>query len=234
MPAHGHGSVAVWNAGHKQRNANKQPKRSPKVGPKRQEFVEKQKIKRQESTDSVNSFMNNQRAMTKRNAHETMWSVAHRKYDQLDKDGNGTLDREELKQLMQELHNKSVNDDEVEYLMVKFDTSNNGGIERKEMEKMLFQWQTYVQALPEVEAFFTKYDTDGSGRIEPDELKKLLTELNEGNVVTDEDVAWVMERADVTGNGAITKMEMKRALALWYDLDEDHKKSSLSKCCTIQ
>ena len=125
--------------------------------------------------------------------NESLWSVAHRKYKQMDADGNGTLNWDELVSLFKELNgSKTVSEDEVDYLFCKFDVSENCGIERNEMDKMLYDWQSYIKSLPEIMPILDKYDVDCSGRLERDELRKLLSDLNDGLPVTDQDVDWVL------------------------------------------
>ena len=74
--------------------------------------------------------------------NESLWSVAHRKYKQMDADGNGTLDRDEfasliadgnetldrdeLASLMKELSgSKTISANKVNYLFGKFEVSEN-------------------------------------------------------------------------------------------------------------
>ena len=47
------------------------------------------------------------------------------------------------------------------------------------------------------------------------ELAQLLKALNENMMPADQDIDWVMDRADVIGNGVITRPELSKAISLW-------------------
>ena len=83
-------------------------------GPKRIEFARTNNIERQNSPDMIREFITEHSCTL---GKKTLWSVAHRKYKQMDADGNGTLDRDELASLMKERNgSKTVSEDGVDYL----------------------------------------------------------------------------------------------------------------------
>merc|ERR1712118_123306 len=63
---------------------------------------------------------------------------------------------------------------------------------------------------------FQKYDKDGSGSLDRAEFHSFLVELNEGELVKDDDVALVMQRADVSGDGMLQLVELIIAVSVWY------------------
>eukprot|EP00747_Dinoflagellata_sp_TGD_P094999 gnl/TRDRNA2_/TRDRNA2_166310_c0_seq1.p1 gnl/TRDRNA2_/TRDRNA2_166310_c0~~gnl/TRDRNA2_/TRDRNA2_166310_c0_seq1.p1 ORF type:complete len:195 (+),score=35.94 gnl/TRDRNA2_/TRDRNA2_166310_c0_seq1:71-655(+) len=144
---------------------------------------------------------------------------------------SGKLEADQLRKLLEDLNDGSeVSDDEVAYMML-INGEANDAIDITQLTIVLNKWTSYMQVSPEITPLLEKHDTNHSGRLEKDQLKNLLTDLNDGKEATDEEVDWVMEQADLLGNGVITKPEMKRAVALWYTHveGEDAKK----EFCTV-
>jgi Ca2+-binding EF-hand superfamily protein len=67
----------------------------------------------------------------------------------------------------------------------------------------------------EVERMFTKHDVDKSGDLDLGELGRLMQEMNKGEPVAEEDVQFVVGRADKEGNGVIDLEETKAAMRIW-------------------
>eukprot|EP00960_Hanusia_phi_P017927 527185-Hanusia_phi.AAC.2 len=69
-----------------------------------------------------------------------------------------------------------------------------------------------------IDEVFEKHDVDKDGSLNRDQLKTLLMELNDNIMPTDEEVKWVLDHADVIGDGVIDKPELMKAISLWCDL----------------
>eukprot|EP00285_Hemiselmis_virescens_P007958 CAMPEP_0173394002 /NCGR_PEP_ID=MMETSP1356-20130122/23978_1 /TAXON_ID=77927 ORGANISM="Hemiselmis virescens, Strain PCC157" /NCGR_SAMPLE_ID=MMETSP1356 /ASSEMBLY_ACC=CAM_ASM_000847 /LENGTH=262 /DNA_ID=CAMNT_0014352151 /DNA_START=92 /DNA_END=877 /DNA_ORIENTATION=- len=89
-------------------------------------------------------------------------------------------------------------------------------------------WLAYKETQGEINAVFKKFDTDDSGWLDRDQLKQVLTTLNAGGAPAEQEVDYVLKRADVIGSGNITKPELAMAISLWYTLEEKHEKSRSS------
>ena len=66
-----------------------------------------------------------------------------------------------------------------------------------------------------VERVMRNFDLDGNGMLEKAELKAVLESLNEGIIVTDEEVDWLLATCDGNNNDAIDKDEVYDALSWW-------------------
>jgi len=132
-----------------------------------------------------------------------------------DKDGNGTIDAEELGSVMHEL-GKELDKEELEALMNQLDSDGNGCVDFEEFLEGMSKWfldpadlaiekgdggipleeeEYYAQA----KAIFEAVDQDGSGMIDKDELKTALKEM--GRDCTDQEVIDMMKRLHPKGDG---------------------------------
>lgn len=84
----------------------------------------------------------------------------------------------------------------------------------------------------------SKFDSDNSGGLDIKQLGLFLKELNEDLPVPDEEVKWVMDHADVLGDGSITQPELVIAISLWYTRQDEHAHVSggAGRCggCSVQ
>lgn len=101
-------------------------------------------------------------------------------------------------------------------LVTLCDKARNGVIERCEVELAIEVWQRHLKGLRQIEPYFEKYDKDQSGRLDRQQLKQLLLDLNDGMAVEDSEVDWVLQHADLLGDGQIGKFEISSALSLWF------------------
>jgi K+-dependent Na+/Ca+ exchanger-like protein len=104
-------------------------------------------------------------------------------FSQVDIDGNGHVDREELKQLFNLLE-CYVSPQELEEVFIELDTDGDGTISQKEFSEWYCRSEERI--LSQVRHVFDKIDVDHSNTIDKDELKTLLQTLDPH--VTDEDV----------------------------------------------
>ena len=88
-------------------------------GPKRIEFARTNNIERQNSRDMIREFITEHSCTL---GKKSLWSVAHRKYKQMDADGNGTLDRDEFASLIAD-GNETLDRDELASLMKELNSS---------------------------------------------------------------------------------------------------------------
>lgn len=158
-------------------------------------------------------------------------------FAQYDKKKNGKLDAAELKTLLQDYSSKPVTDDEVTFVLRMADVKKTGAVERDELAGAMKVWSTYRDSGPMIDETFQKYDTDQSGKLDKEQLRKLLSDLNEGLPVSDEEVAWVLENADILGDGCISKIELTQAITYWMmhveDEEEAKTANTKSKACVL-
>lgn len=129
-------------------------------------------------------------------------------FEQVDKDGNGHIDGEELKQLFDLLECRATSD-ELREVFVELDTNGDGVISRKEFTEWYCKSEERI--LTQVQDVFDKIDVDKSNSIDKDELKTLLATLDPH--ISDEDVDSALEEMHKHGDpNQITFDEF----SVWY------------------
>lgn len=148
-----------------------------------------------------------------------------------DADRNGALDRNELKGWMMEVVRSMGRDPivcvlekDVDNLMQACDHSQNGHIEYEEMKWAFDVWQMHLTAAEKIDELFETYDADGTGCLDKIQLRNLLVALNDGVMVADDEVDFVLRTADrLEEDGQISnKLEMELALSVWYHHVEEN------------
>ncbi|KAK3271586.1 hypothetical protein CYMTET_20080 [Cymbomonas tetramitiformis] len=75
-----------------------------------------------------------------------------------------------------------------------------------------------------ITSIFNKYDTDSSGKLSKLQLTKLLTDLNQGNIPTEEELAMVLHVADAADgklNGMVDRKEFLLAIDAWKSYQDN-------------
>eukprot|EP00811_Abedinium_folium_P003742 NODE_13441_length_1165_cov_8.936416.p1 GENE.NODE_13441_length_1165_cov_8.936416~~NODE_13441_length_1165_cov_8.936416.p1 ORF type:complete len:245 (+),score=55.79 NODE_13441_length_1165_cov_8.936416:103-735(+) len=158
-----------------------------------------------------------------------------------DTNKTGKLERDQVKNLLTDIDTTTAKgtaptEDELNFILKYADQQNknavgDGAISRNEVRAAILQWNHYCKRRTEMEDLVKKYDTSKTGKLELPELKELLQELNSACEVTDEEVSWVMQQADLIKDGAITAPELMVAIAQWYTLVEEQEKKNA--CCIV-
>ena len=110
-------------------------------------------------------------------------------FRRFDSDGDGHLDRNELKNLLIQ-SGKSVSDQEVDLLFRQGDVDGDGRIDIQEFVKLMFpaanatlsKLQQSFKSLNDVKASFRKYDSDGDGHISRGELRQVMAGFSDQEV----------------------------------------------------
>jgi len=149
-----------------------------------------------------------------------------------DTNKSGQLEREQLKALMTKVAecDEEVADNDVDYFLKRFDRNKSGGIDSKELEGMLFAFQCYVKSKSKTDKIMAEFDASKDGALHRDEVEKLMVSMNDGKTVSQADVDFVFEEADLLKSGNIEAPEIERAMAIWYVTVSARKRS----CCSIQ
>jgi len=104
-------------------------------------------------------------------------------FEQVDKDGNGHIDRVELRQLF-DLLECNASSNELEDVFLQLDSNKDGVISRKEFTEWYFRSEERIMS--QVRHVFDQIDVDKSNTLDKEELKTLLATLDPH--VCDEDV----------------------------------------------
>lgn len=106
--------------------------------------------------------------------------------------------------------------------------SADDNLDANEILPAIQAWQAYKHNEPFINAVFEKFDTDRTGKLNKDQLRALLTELDDGNPPSNEEVDWVMACADAQdgdNDNAIDRTELMYAISLWFT-HVDQKRSA--------
>mmetsp|Transcript_26138 Transcript_26138/g.85950 ORF Transcript_26138/g.85950 Transcript_26138/m.85950 type:complete len:524 (-) Transcript_26138:520-2091(-) len=138
------------------------------------------------------------------------------------KSGTGSLSYDELRQWLSSISKgRDVSDHEVKWVMSMAAASKKQDYTLLSLEPEYFTtaaeaWLSYNESRDVIDEVFEKHDVDKDGSLNRDQLKTLLMELNDNIMPTDEEVKWVLDHADVIGDGVIDKPELMKAISLWY------------------
>ena len=144
---------------------------------------------------------------------ESIYKEAFREFD---KDGNGVIDRKELRAMIHDLYQQSgrtrkPTDIEIARVMKMADIDGDGKIDFEEfvlfMKKLDAAGKRKSDAEEEelIKEAFRGFDKDGNGVIDREEFRAVMAD--NGAKVTDEQVAEFMKMADIDGNGKIDYKE---------------------------
>ena len=146
-------------------------------------------------------------------------------FDRMDRDHNGKLSIDELRELMREVSNGSVDEEDVQFVMQHAQRGmdvDDDTIERGDIQQAISLWRYLQHERAFVAARFDDHDFDQNGRLDRKELKALMTSLNDGIECTDKEVAWLLKVGTSSTNSragladSLDADEVKGALALWY------------------
>eukprot|EP00092_Neocalanus_flemingeri_P000651 GFUD01000693.1.p1 GENE.GFUD01000693.1~~GFUD01000693.1.p1 ORF type:complete len:3364 (-),score=1087.83 GFUD01000693.1:1093-10800(-) len=122
----------------------------------------------------------------------TFGSVSDAKaaFQRFDINGDGVMDKEEMKQMMTSASGKKVSDGEVNALFQKGDLDGDGEVDMHEFIRLMFpacsegisKLQKSFANLNEVKAAFRKFDADGDGHITRQELKGVMAKFSDSEV----------------------------------------------------
>ncbi|XP_032737483.1 calmodulin-like [Lontra canadensis] len=131
-------------------------------------------------------------------------------FSRFDKNGDGTIDTQELGAVMRAL-GKNLSEAELKEFIAHVDTDGDGVISFQEflaeMAKRMKSWGS-EQDIREV---FRAFDLDGNGRISVDELKQAMAKL--GQTLSQEELDGMIQEADVNKDGQVDYEEFLRILS---------------------
>lgn len=154
-------------------------------------------------------------------------------FNELDDSGDGTLDQEEIEGLLKRIYGMEPTKKQMVQLMLEMDSDGNGTIDLDEfisamatvkevrMAGDIFKWRQT----------FDQYDEDQSGELSGDELKKMAEELWDMGSHSLELMQFMIEEADIDGDGQISWPEFCQMMQRMMDADE--KKLEMKRQRTI-
>ena len=154
-------------------------------------------------------------------------------FNELDDSGDGTLDQEEIESLLKRIYGMEPSKKQMAQLMLEIDSDGNGVVDLDEfisamatvkevrMAGDIFKWRQT----------FDRYDEDQSGELSGEELKKMTSELWDMGSHSLELMQFMIEEADVDGDGHIDWPEFCQMMQRM--MDEDEKKLEMKRQHTI-
>ena len=144
-----------------------------------------------------------------REFEESNFEESFRKFD---KDGNGVIDRKELRAMIHHLYQlggrtRKPSDTEIAHFMKMADIDGDGKIDYEEfvlfMKKLEAAGKRKSDAEEEelIKEYFRGFDKDGNGVIDREEFRAVMKQ--QGAEVTDKELTQLMKMADIDGNGKI-------------------------------
>lgn len=134
-----------------------------------------------------------------------------------DTNQSGTLDKVQLKALMQHMNGgKPPVESDVDIIFRLCDVSKTNDLDLHEIANAVSSWKAMMQEQLFFDKLFDKYDTDKSDMLDFDQLKICLKELNEGQEPMDDEVHDLIKEVDVSKTGAVNRDELKPAIERWF------------------
>lgn len=121
-------------------------------------------------------------------------------FSKMDKNGDGSLTFEELKQGMQEINEINLTEAELLDAMNVIDSNQNGLIDYTEFIAACLQSYNYLQE-SHLRSAFAYFDQDNSGQISADELRMCLQ--SDDFTLSEEQIQQLLEGVDTDGDGQI-------------------------------
>lgn len=126
-----------------------------------------------------------------------------------DQDGEGSIGREELGDLLEAL-GENLSPVEVDEMLAQVDEDGSGQIDFEEFLGMMQRKMSNDELEQEIRDSFSLLDKDGSGLISADELKHVVTDFC--GKLTDTEVNDLLSEADITGDGLLSYEEFYKIM----------------------
>ncbi|EEA21351.1 hypothetical protein TMatcc_009247 [Talaromyces marneffei ATCC 18224] len=121
-----------------------------------------------------------------------------------DKDGNGEITADELREVMRSL-GQNPTESELQDIVNELDVDRTGTIDFDEFLTMMVHKGKATDEEAELRAAFEVFDQDGSGTISADEMRRVMKSIGED--LTDAEIEEMIKEADTDGDGTIDYQE---------------------------
>lgn len=135
-------------------------------------------------------------------------------FNEIDEDGSGSIDTQELIKLMQRAGHK-VDEAEAKDMIDQFDEDGSGEIEFVEFVDMMKQHEVEPVQECELKEIFEGIDKDGGGTIDKTELSVFMRQLmDDEDEFNDDDVDALMGEVDEDGSGEMDFDEFRKLMSI--------------------
>lgn len=148
-------------------------------------------------------------------------------FKRFDTNGDGMLQRDELRELLTWLHPSRPPTDAnldliiekataIESYSMRIAGDPNGALSWHDVRPAVLQYNDYVKDQQYIDTVFERYDTDRSGELDASELLHLLQRIAPEELEVDEsDVEYILQQFDSNSDGVIDRNELLPLLAKW-------------------
>ncbi|KOO33067.1 calmodulin, partial [Chrysochromulina tobinii] len=130
-------------------------------------------------------------------------------FNSFDKDGGGSIDARELKELMVSA-GQNPTDEELEEMIRIADADGTGDIDFAEFVTLMAHRIADEKSEETLRAAFSVFDTSGDGFINAEEMRRIMMHM--GEPVTLDDVDQVIRKVDRDGDGVIDYNEFTKVI----------------------
>ncbi|XP_030885537.1 calmodulin-like protein 5 [Leptonychotes weddellii] len=131
-------------------------------------------------------------------------------FSRFDKNGDGTVNTQELGAVMQAL-GKDLSEAELKELIAQVDTDGDSVISFQEFLAEVVKRMKSWGSEQDMQEVFCTFDLDGNGRISVDELKQAMAKL--GQTLSQEELDAMIQEADTDKDGQVDYKEFLRILS---------------------
>ena len=126
-----------------------------------------------------------------------------------DLDGNGYITNDELGTVLRKMGQEPT-EEEIVQMINEIDEDGDGTIDFDEFCELMENRMSDENSEADIIEVFKVFDEDGSGNIGAAELAHVLSNLDEP--LTPAEVKWIVDEADVDGDGTISFDEFKKMM----------------------
>ena len=148
-------------------------------------------------------------------------------FNQFDENGDGRLQRDELRALLTWLHpSRPPTEENLDFLIEKATAiesssmrirgNKNGDVSWHDVRPCVLEYGDYCKDQSYIDSVFQRFDNDHSGELDAEELLLLLRSIAPEDISVDmSDVEYVLQQFDLNSDGVIDRDELLPMLAKW-------------------
>ena len=183
--------------------------------------------------------------------------AASKAYAQIDTSSVGSIDRDQMRQLLAAVTGQAEIDEDGLEMVVKaarkaaaasgLTERPDAPLPRDAVLGSVRKYRLYLREKKKVDELVRRWDIDGNGTLDRNELRKLLlnkektlkSKREAGGIIVDiepddADIDWILQECDANNDGVIGRAELLPALATWATIAEQKVETAqTSSACAL-